>query len=117
LLDAFPGIVLNGYPEYLRLMNEQVKVSKLKDAERAEAFEKIEQEVRQKRGNLLIMTIMPAFSKIAESAQRSQAMLRCSIAAVAAERYRLSHNNAWQRGLDDLVKADLLQEVPSDPYD
>ena len=122
VLDAFPGLVLNGYPEYLRMMNEQVRASKLKDVERAEAFEKLEQQVRQRRargirGNLLISLMMPATSKIAEAAQRSQAQLRCAIAALAAERYRLKHNNAWPRGLDDLVKDRLLKEVPKDPFD
>jgi competence protein ComGC len=122
VLDAFPGLVLNGYPEYLRMMNEQVRASKLKDTERMEAFEKLEQQARQHRargirGNLLISWIMPATTKMAEAAQRSQAQVRCAIAALAAERYRLKHNNTWPRGLDDLVKEGLLKEVPKDPYD
>jgi hypothetical protein len=54
---------------------------------------------------------------MAEAAQRSQAQLRCAIAGLAAERYRLKHNNTWPRGLDDLVKEGLLKEVPKDPYD
>src|SRR5262249_10053456 len=122
VLDAFPGLILNGYPEYLRMMNEQVRASKLKDVERAGAFEKLEQQVRQHRargirGNRLISLIMPSTAKVAEAAQRSQAQLRCAIAALAAERYRLKHNNSWPRGLDDLVKDGLLKEVPKDPYD
>jgi hypothetical protein len=122
VLDAFPGLVLNGYPEYLRMMNEQVRASKLKDVERAEAFEKLEQQARQHRargirGNLLISWIMPATTKMAEAAQRSQAQVRCAIAALAAERYRVKHDNTWPRGLDDLVKGGLLKEVPKDPYD
>jgi hypothetical protein len=117
LLDAFPGIILSGYPEFLTLMNEQVRISKLKDAERAEAFDALEKKVRQQRSNFLIGLIMPATSKVAEATQRSQAMLRCASVAVAAERYRLRHDGAWPRGLDDLVKAELLKEVPRDPYD
>ena len=117
LLDTFPGILLNGYPEYLRLMNEQVRISKMKDAERADAFAKLEQEVRKNRTNLLITMIMPATVKVAEAAQRTQANLRCAIAAIAVERYRLSHNNTWPRNLDEVVKAGLLKEVPKDPYD
>jgi len=118
LLDTFPGILLNGYAEYLALMNEQVRISKLKDVERSEAFGELDRKVRKSAsGNLLVRLIMPATVKVHEASQRSQAMLRCAATAVAAERYRISHDNAWPRGLDDLVKAGLIKEAPRDPYD
>jgi hypothetical protein len=118
LLDAFPGILLHGYPDYLKLMNEQVRISKLKDVERTEAYAALEQKVRDSAStNLLIRMIMPASAKVAEATHRSQALLRCAAAGVAAERYRLSHDNKWPRGLEDLVKAGLLKEIPRDPYD
>ena len=64
-----------------------------------------------------MMMIMPATSKVADASQRVQAMMRCTITAVAVERYRLAHKNTWPRGLDDVVKAGLLKEIPRDPYD
>ena len=45
ILDFFSGFILNSYPEYLRLMTEQVKIAKLKDVERDEAFGAVQQEV------------------------------------------------------------------------
>ena len=116
LLDAFPGIILNGYPEYLQLMNEQVRACKLKDVERAEALGKLEKKVRETRGSVLIQLIMPAPAKVAQASQRSQAWLRCAFVAVAAERFRLNHD-AWPRGIDDLVRDGLLKGIPKDPYD
>jgi hypothetical protein len=57
--------------------------------------------------------ILPTVLQLRET----QARLRCAIAAVAAERYRLKHEKTWPGGLDDLVKDGLLKEVPKDPYD
>jgi hypothetical protein len=116
LLDAFPGVILGGYPEYLRLMSKQVRVSKLKDAERAEAYAKIEQEVRENRSNVLIRLIMPATQKVAEAVQRSQAYQRSAIVGLAAERHRLK-TKQWPGSIEELVKAGLLKEVPRDPFD
>ena len=45
---------------------------------------------------------------------RSQASLRCSIALIAAERYRRQHGR-WPESLAALVP-EYLQEVPQDPY-
>src|SRR5207237_9389675 len=91
--------------------------AELKDTERTEAFANLEKKIREHRHNMLIMMLMPASGKVAEAARRSQGLMRCTIAAVAAERYRLKHKNAWPRNLDDLVKDGLLKEVPKDPYD
>jgi hypothetical protein len=48
--------------------------------------------------------------------KRYGAQHRCAVAALAAERYRVSRN-AWPDSLDDLVAAKLLTAVPVDPYD
>ena len=121
ILDFFPGIILSGYPEYLRMMTEQVKAAKLKDAERASKFEELNEKVRQRvgkwPGNVLVRFMMPASQKIAEADQRSQAMLRTSAVAVAAERYRLQHDGIWPRAMDELVHQGLIKEVYTDPYD
>jgi type II secretory pathway pseudopilin PulG len=46
---------------------------------------------------------------------RSQAQLRCAVAATALERYRLAHGR-WPDSLAALVP-EFLREVPTDPYD
>jgi hypothetical protein len=45
---------------------------------------------------------------------RSRAALRCTIAALAVERYRLAHGR-WPGSLEQLVPA-YLAEVPADPF-
>lgn len=116
LLDAFPGVILKDYPNFLRLMNEQVRAGKLKDTERTTAMAKIDLDVKSNRTNLLIRLIMPATTKVSAACTRSQAWMRCAIVGVAAERFRLEHN-AWPRSQEELVKAKLLKEVHHDPYD
>lgn len=115
LLDMFPGVILHGHPDYLRLMHENVQASKLPFPERAEAFGKLEAKVRQSK-TMAVRLLMPAVMKVADAAQRSQAYLRSAITAIAAERYRLK-TQAWPAGTKDLVSAGLLKAIPTDPYD
>jgi hypothetical protein len=113
--DLFPSVLLRGYPEHLRLLDAQVKASKLKDEERIDALEKIEQEAR-KNGNLLTRLLLPATMKVGQASSRTQAQIRCALAALAAERYRATHD-AWPTSLDELVKERLLDAIPTDPFD
>jgi hypothetical protein len=48
--------------------------------------------------------------------RRSHAQMRCAIAALAAERFRLARGR-WPASLEELVTAGLLRAVPLDPYD
>lgn len=114
-VDLFPSIILKGYPEHLRLLDEQVKASKLKDDECLEAMKALDDKVRNSR-NIITRLLMPATNKVAEANHRSQAQLRCALVAVAVERYRIK-NDAWPQGFDDLLKDRWLDEVPKDPYD
>jgi hypothetical protein len=117
LLDTFPNVLLNAYPEFFRLMNEEVQASKLKDVAQTEPLQKVEQKACESRNMLTRVLLPPGYArKIAEASQRSQAWMRCMIAGVAAERFRLKHKN-WPRALDDLVKDGLLKDIPKDPYD
>ncbi|MBI3411704.1 MAG: hypothetical protein HY040_25520 [Planctomycetes bacterium] len=49
------------------------------------------------------------------SGRRSQAHLRSTLTAIAAERYRIAHKE-WPKTLDDLVAAKLLDTIPDDPF-
>ena len=73
----------------------------------------LETKVRANSNLKAIGYILPTVLQLRET----QARLRCAIAAVAAERYRLKHEKTWPGGLEDLVKDGLLKEVPKDPYD
>jgi hypothetical protein len=109
----FPNTFARDYSEILRLQNELVRATKLPDEGQTEAFRKLETKVQaNSRPKAIGFIIGPALQL-----RETQARLRCAVAAVAAERYRLKHENAWPGGLDDLVKDGLLKEVPKDPYD
>ena len=116
--DTFPNVVLNAYPELFRTMNEVVQASKLEDAAQQEAIQKVEKKASSESRHMLTRLFLPPgyALKLAMASQRSQAQMRCAIAALAAERYRLKHG-AWPRALDDLVKDGLLKDIPKDPYD
>jgi hypothetical protein len=47
---------------------------------------------------------------------RRQAMLRCMLVALAAERYRLARGQ-WPERLEQLVPAGFLKSLPADPFD
>lgn len=115
MLDAFPGVILKYYPDYLRTLSASVRASKLQPHERTAELAKIDRSVRE-NGNVLSRLMSPATVKVSEASMRSQAYLRCSITAIAAERYRLRHD-AWPKTLDELIKEGLLAKVPTDPYD
>ena len=58
LLDAFPNLILKGYPDFLRMMNERVKVCKLEPGLRDDALHKLDEEARTK-GNLMTAHDVP----------------------------------------------------------
>src|SRR5262249_23292576 len=55
------------------------------------------------------------FPKIVQITLMQHARLRCALAALAVERYRLVHGD-WPHDLAALVPA-YLKDVPNDPYD
>ncbi len=75
LLDAFPNVILKGYPDFLRMMNQRVKACKLEPVPRADALRKLDEEVRI-NGNLMTRMMFPAVAKLSEASLRSQAWLR-----------------------------------------
>ncbi|HZZ79132.1 MAG TPA: hypothetical protein VFE62_11465, partial [Gemmataceae bacterium] len=115
VVDVFPNVILRQYPEYLRGMNEQIRICKLDPKTRDEKLQDQEQQVRA-NGNMLMRLMLPAIGKVSHAASRSQALLRSATVAVAAERYRVKHG-AWPAAPTDLVKDGLIAKLPDDPYD
>ncbi|MHB1421598.1 MAG: hypothetical protein ACYC3I_00095 [Gemmataceae bacterium] len=64
---------------------------------------------------LLTRLLMPAMSKRGESSRRTHTYIRCTIVALAAERYRQKHKK-WPDSLDKLCPQ-FLSAVPLDPFD
>jgi hypothetical protein len=98
----------------LRIMSEMVETARLPPEQQPQRTGQLFNEVRNQ--HLLVRLFVPAVTKITETNQRNLALLRCAIAAVAAERYRRAHGN-WPASLEALVADGLLQRVPADSND
>jgi hypothetical protein len=115
--DTFlPLLLLRDEIELYRLMNRNVESAKLPTEKQAEAFRAVDDEIRASRRSPLVSLLMPATQKVSEAHRRTQAVIRAALVAVAAERYRLTHDR-WPDSADALVKAGLLARVPADPFD
>jgi hypothetical protein len=111
------GIVRASSPDranMLRALNELVEASRLPVEQLLDAFQRITD--AQQRRDAAARTEMASIRGAADEYARCQAELRCAIAGLAAERYRLAEG-AWPDSADALVRAGYLQAVPLDPYD
>ena len=70
----------------------------------------------QNRDLMLAALLAPSARKIAERERHADTLLHCTIAGLAAERFRLKHQR-WPESLDELIQAKLLAEAPEDLYD
>jgi type II secretory pathway pseudopilin PulG len=109
-----PGSYKSQRAAMLRYMNRCVELAKLPPEQQNAPFQQLEATIKDQP--VLVRLLVPALSKISGTARRSHAQLRCAIAAVAAERYRLAKGQ-WPGTLDELKKAGYVREAPSDPYD
>ncbi len=100
---------------YLSLMSHFFKDAQLPLHEQA-AFEKdFERQVRELPTNAITPLLLPALSKLSAAFRLNHASLRCTMAALAAERYR-QERKVWPESLEQLCP-DYLAAVPLDPYD
>jgi hypothetical protein len=103
---------LHEHALYLRDMNEAVEIAKLPLEQQYPRY----REWRRQRGDVENVGHGLRLAGWEEDILlRDHALLRCALAALAAERYRLAHGD-WPRTLADLVPA-YLPAVPLDPFD
>ena len=103
----------------LELMNQGVAAADRPSHERAEVFGDIEVWVKQAMARdryqyLMVVLLLPAYSKMNEAETRVIAQVRCASVSLACKRYRLK-SGAFPAKLADLPK-NLLSDVPADPY-
>jgi hypothetical protein len=98
----------------LRYLTQGVEIAKLPPRERRRRIAQLEAGVKDQP--CLVRLLAPAVVRVADHYHRSQAQLRCAVAALAVERYRLAHQGHWPGGLAALVPR-YLGQVPTDPYD
>jgi hypothetical protein len=112
------GMMTDNRYRKLTLLTEAVEIAKQPTDEQADGFQNLDRNVKalpQNSGTIFVVLAMPAVFKIANACQRSRADLRCAIAALAVERYRLVHGH-WPETLEQLIPK-FLAEVSVDPYD
>jgi hypothetical protein len=114
VMAALPGGMAVHQADTLIHLTKAVAISKHPVDEQIDAFQKLDKETVNL--SMLARLLAPAVSKVGMAQVRSQAILRCAIVGVAAERYRLKLGR-FPNQLDDLVKERFLTAVPIDPYD
>jgi hypothetical protein len=113
LLIFVPGHLAQEQAAALRTANRFVEFAKLSLAEQESRMKNLSQ--NEQKTNLLLVSDATMMKMIA-SEQRRQAVLRCHIFAIAAERYRLQKGQ-WPQSMDQLVAAKLITGPLLDPFD
>lgn len=115
LVDAFPGTILRGQPELLRLMNQAVEAARLPPEKQGLAFELVDKAAHAS-GAPLVQRCIQDVQKRSLNSRRAQANLRCALVGIAAERYRIDRGQ-WPASLAELAKDGWIAAVPLDPFD
>jgi hypothetical protein len=103
-------------PTMLAMMNRWVSIANLPSHEQAEAEQQFHQEVRNLPDTaILTRLLLPALTRLGEASRRKHAFSRCTIIALASERYRRDHGG-WPESIDKLCPK-YLDTVPLDPFD
>jgi hypothetical protein len=116
LLDLAPTVGHHGRVELLQLMTESVEAAGLPPEQQAQACDRIEATTRQRSSLLAVHMLMPAVIRMSQAERRRQANMRCAMAALAVERYRIKHGH-WPDTLAAVCQDGLLAAIPTDPDD
>jgi hypothetical protein len=105
---------VEGHAWVLRNVTDTIEALEKPVAEREARLQALQ--ARVDKAPPVAAQFLPMVLKVAGAETRDLANLRCAVAGVAAERYRLKAER-WPPRLDDLVTEGLLKAVPTDPYD
>jgi hypothetical protein len=111
---AIPQNMRSDQAKALRYANQVVECARRPPHEWASSIAQCE----PKPSSLSIpgLTANGIIDKMIESALKGIAAERCTMTAIAAERFRL-RSDQWPESLEELVNAELLAAVPLDPFD
>lgn len=116
LIDLWRMNTPEDHALYLSLMAARIKEAQRPMHEQAAMEKEFEAKVRELPKNAVITRLLlPAVSKMGEAFRRKHALLRSTIVALAAERYR-REKKSWPDNLDQLCPP-FLSHVQLDPYD
>ncbi len=100
----------------LSMLTRRVKEVQLPMQEQAALEKRFEEEVQNLPGTAILpRTLLPSVFQTGDRFRRKHAMLRCTIASLAAERYRRD-KKVWPKNADQLCPQ-YLSAVLLDPYD
>ncbi len=99
----------------LQTLTECVAVPRMPPHEWLARLKGVEENARKNSMRLARM-LAASVTKLGDACLRTQAQLKCAVAGLAAERFRLTQKR-WPGSLDELAKSGFLKEVPRDPYD
>jgi glycerophosphoryl diester phosphodiesterase len=106
----------NDHATFLELLAEAYEARHQPEHEQRAALAAIEGRFRGLPfGARLTRLLTPSFHKPHDASLRVKAHLRCAVAGIAAERFRLARGR-WPNGLDEIPQ-DILPAVPRDPFD
>jgi hypothetical protein len=117
-LDDITGEVIlrRSHGPWIRVMTQVVEIAKLPAEEQRARLKDYLLSINEDSDMpFQVALLMPMVGKFGENFWRHQAHLRCTIVALATERYRLAHGH-WPDSLSSLVP-EFLAKVPLDPYD
>lgn len=107
---------------HLRTMQELIAIAQSPYHEQMQLLEEFHDRFRREaakakedKERIITTNFLPAVDKVAEAAIRDKAILRCTITALAVERYRLEKKE-WPKKLDDLCPK-YMKSVLIDPFD
>jgi hypothetical protein len=120
-MNYLPALLTRDYPEDLRHRNELVAAARLPMEQQLERFQALKEKRNRndKRRHKLSLGLPPLprdLSPYFKIVLRVQAGLATAEAGLASERFRLAKER-WPESLAELVKAGLLDAVPTDLYD
>ena len=98
----------------LKIMTELIETLAMPEKEQDHVFLVALTMADDARQPAIARMLLPAVINLRDSFLRSQARLRCAVAAIAAERYRHKHGD-WPENLEALVP-DELKQVGLDPH-
>jgi hypothetical protein len=121
LKDYLPTLVTKDYPQGLRARNKLVEAARLplhQQAERFAALEATDDRGRQRNIGLgqILPLAPPDLTRVCLMHLRAHAFMAATEGGLACERFRLAKKR-WPESLDEVVKTDFLDAVPTDPFD
>jgi hypothetical protein len=116
LAHRAPGAAAVERAAVLRFMTRLVEAAKLPPPKLRAKFRELDGELDSRQQPTVVRFLVPPFGQVIRAYSLSQAQLGCAGVAVAAERYRRDQGR-WPESIAALVKAGLLKEVPTDPFD